>query len=412
VLIAALLNWNASPPRFDAHWMLLLAAAILVVAGGFVRRCLAESREEVEESVEAAERRQAELERHKRALDGLAEGLKSALFVCDFRGGILYANQRALELFRFEQPGGRSILAVTISYELEQLVLNASRSEVPIECELSFSFPEDRTTLARSWREPEGDRVFVSLYDITELRRLERVRQDFVANVSHELRTPLAAIRSLAETLHDEPKADLAKREDYLTRITDEVDRLSLVVSDLLVLSASESGPVRKQSCDLAATLKACVDLLRKKSAEKGLALDYRGANTFLVEANAAQMHQVFINLIDNAINYTSEGKIEIELEERDGQAVVKVQDTGSGIPSEHLPRIFERFYRVDKGRSRATGGTGLGLSIVKHIVEAHGGTVTVESVFREGSTFTVRVPIGDPEASANGENEPAPAVS
>lgn len=367
-----------------------------------VRRGNAEAQEETNEVLEQAERFQNELLRHKHALDGLAEGLKSALFVCDFRAGIQYANHRALEMFRFDAPSGRSILAVTISYELEQLVLNASRADGPLESELSFSFPEDRTTLARAWREPNGDRVFVSLYDITELRRLERVRQDFVANVSHELRTPLAAIRSLAETLHDEPRAALEKRSDYLQRIVNEVDRLSLVVSDLLVLSAAESGPVRKQACDVAAAIQACISLLEEKAKAKKLTIEYEGPGQLTIEANGAQLNQVFINLIDNAINYTAEGRVEASLAQEGAEVVIAVRDTGVGIPSEHLPRIFERFYRVDKGRSRATGGTGLGLSIVKHIVEAHGGTVRVESAFREGSTFTVRLPVGSPSGESS----------
>lgn len=394
-LIAALMGWGQASLPYNPGWALLGAAGLFIAVGGLVRRAITEAREETEEVLEQAERFENELQRHKQALDGLAEGLKSALFVCDFKAGIQYANHRALEMFRFEAPAGRSILAVTISYELEQLVLNASREEGALEAELSFSFPEDRTTLARAWREPNGDRVFVSLYDITELRRLERVRQDFVANVSHELRTPLAAIRSLAETLHDEPRAALEKRSDYLQRIVSEVDRLSLVVSDLLVLSAAESGPVRKQACDIAAAIRACVALLEDKARAKNLDVSYSGPEQLTIEANGAQLNQVFINLIDNAINYTAEGKVEVEARLEDQEVVVEVSDTGVGIPSEHLPRLFERFYRVDKGRSRATGGTGLGLSIVKHIVEAHGGTVKVESVFREGSTFTVRLPLG-----------------
>lgn len=395
------------PETFRPSWILFFAAVVLAGAGVLTRRAIVEAREESEESLEVVERSAAELARHKRALDGLAEGLKSALFVCDARAQVQYANQRALEMFRFEQSTGRSILAITISYELEQLVLNASRAAEPLESELQFSFPEERTTLSRAWREPEGDRVFVSLYDVTELRRLERVRQDFVANVSHELRTPLAAIRSLAETLYDEPKASLEKRSNYLQRVIAEVDRLSLVVSDLLVLSSAESGPVRKQACDLAATLRSCISLLSEKASSKRLAVHADLPDSLVIEANSAQMNQVFINLVDNAINYTAEGKVEVSARVEDGDAVVTVRDTGSGIPSEHHARIFERFYRVDKGRSRATGGTGLGLSIVKHIVEAHGGTVRVESVFRDGSTFTVRLPVGDPGSSGDALAEP-----
>lgn len=380
----------ASPATF---WVLLGGAGLLVVAFFLTRTALQRAEQERDEAAVGAESLQAQLEKHRRAIDGLADGLKSAIFVCDSKGLILYANARAREWFRFDDPGGRSILAVTISYDLEQIVVRAYAEEGPLEQELNLNYPEDRTMLARAWKEPAGDRVFVSLYDLTELRRLERIRQDFVANVSHELRTPLAAIRSLAETLHDEPKATLAKRTDYLNRIIAEVDRLATVVSDLLVLSTAESNPVRKQACDLAAVVKGAITLLRTKAEAKGLSLNVDLPKAFGIEANPAQMNQVVINLIDNAINYTPDGSVSICLEDDGPRVTLKVADTGIGIPSDELPRIFERFYRVDKGRSRATGGTGLGLSIVRHIVEAHGGTVDVESALNEGTTFTIRLP-------------------
>lgn len=404
-VVLAVLGGPWSHSSFDPRWPLVVVAGLVLVASWLMNHTVGEASENTAEADRTAELARRELERHRKALDALAEGLRSAIFVCDERAGIQYANHNAQALFRFDNPIGRSILAVTISYELEQLVLNAVRSEDPVEAELAFSFPEERTAHVRAWREPNGDRVFVSLYDISELRRLERVRQDFVANVSHELRTPLAAIRSLAETLHDEPKSSLQKREDYLGRIMGEVDRLSMIVSDLLVLSTAELNPVRAQACDLSAILRSCVSLLQTKAEEKGLELTLDAPDSFAIQANATQMNQVFINLVDNAINYTVEGKVTIRLTPHSDQVTVEVSDTGIGIPSDQLSRIFERFYRVDKGRSRATGGTGLGLSIVKHIVEAHGGSVEVDSVFREGTTVRVKLPIG-----ATDRGEPAPS--
>lgn len=404
-LAVALLGGPWSNSSFDLGWPLVAVAGLVLIASWLMNQTVGDASENMAEADRAVELARREQERHRKALDALAEGLRSAIFVCDERAGIQYANHNAQVLFRFDNPVGRSILAVTISYELEQLVLNAARSQEPVEAELAFSFPEERTAHVRAWREPNGDRVFVSLYDISELRRLERVRQDFVANVSHELRTPLAAIRSLAETLHDEPKSSLQKREDYLSRIMGEVDRLSMIVSDLLVLSTAELNPVRAQACDLSAILRSCVSLLQSKAEEKGLELSLDAPDSFAIQANAAQMNQVFINLVDNAINYTVEGKVAIRLASHGGDVTVEVRDTGIGIPSDQVSRIFERFYRVDKGRSRATGGTGLGLSIVKHIVEAHGGSVEVESVFREGTTFRVKLPIGSVD-----QTEPTPA--
>jgi len=388
----AILRSSPQPQWAMAFGIVGLGLGAAYAATRSARRIVAEASEESDEREALAEQ---QLEKHRKALDALADGLKSAIFVCDAKASILYSNRRAREWFRFDDPSGRNIMAVTISYELEQLVLNAARSSEPLEQEIGLNYPEDRSLVVRTWREPSGDRIFASLYDITELRRLERIRQDFVANVSHELRTPLSAIRSLAETLYDEPKAALEKRSNYLNRIMNEVDRLATIVSDLLVLSTAESNPVRKQACDLAATVRSTLSLLQPKAQMKGLSLESDLPKQLVIEANPAQMNQVAINLVDNAINYTSEGSVQVSLKLEQAEVVLVIRDTGTGIPSDDLPRIFERFYRVDKGRSRATGGTGLGLSIVKHIVEAHGGTVEVSSLLNEGTTFTVRMPVG-----------------
>ncbi len=339
---------------------------------------------------------QAQLVQQQSAVDVLADGLDVAIFICDPKASILYANRRAMEMFKFEAPTGRSVLAVTLSYDLEQLAIDAARLNQPQTAELSFTFPEDRVGLAKAWTHDIGQRVFLSIYEITDLRRLERIRQDFVANVSHELRTPMTIIRSMAETLADGPEIYDEKGPAYLERIMAEVDRLSMISNDLLILSSAESSLVRKTNCDVAETFRSVVRDLSAKAAEKGLVLSYSGPDAFMIEANGSQMTQVALNLVENALNYTPSGRVKVTLEPSDSSVTVSVEDSGIGIASDQLPRIFERFYRVDKGRSRATGGTGLGLSIVKHIVEAHGGSVRVESVLHKGSAFTVRLPIGN----------------
>jgi two-component system phosphate regulon sensor histidine kinase PhoR len=304
-------------------------------------------------------------------------------------------------MYRFTNPSGRTILAVTLSNELEQLVQECERTGEKQRCDLAFAYPEGRTATADVWQEQGGGRIFLSLYETTDLRRLERIRQDFVANVSHELRTPLTTIRAMAETLQEEPE-NRALADRYLTKITEEVDRLSLIANDLLILSAAESNPVRKHDCDIADAVNSVIQQLQLKAKEKGLTLTYHGPSSLSIAANEAQMKQVAINLVDNALNYTSEGQIDVVLERNGDQVLIAVKDTGIGISSEHLGRIFERFYRVDKGRSRATGGTGLGLAIVRHIVEAHGGQVNVESALNRGSTFMVRLPVGKPEGEVS----------
>jgi two-component system, OmpR family, phosphate regulon sensor histidine kinase PhoR len=277
------------------------------------------------------------------------------------------------------------------------LVLLAARMNTAQHAELSFAYPVERTGLAKAWPEEEAGRVFLSVYDISDLRRLERIRRDFVSNVSHELRTPLTIIRSMAETLLDEPETPAAKGGKYLQKVITEVDRLTAMANDLLVLTTAESAPVEKHPTDVAEIFRSVVDQLKPKAEEKGLDLSYKGPWSLVAPASAQQIRQVALNLIENAINYTIEGRVIVVVRQEDDEAVMSVNDSGIGIASDHVPRIFERFYRVDKGRARATGGTGLGLSIVKHIVEAHGGSVAVESGLREGSTFTVRLPNPEP---------------
>ena len=330
----------------------------------------------------------------KAAVDAFADGLDAGIFVCDDRAHISYANSFAQQLFGFENPQGRSILAVTLSVELEQLVLQADEDEGRVEAELSFSFPQERICRASAWRAPSGlGRIYLALVDITDIRRLERVRRDFVANVSHELRTPMTIIRSFSETMLDDDDSEL--REKYLTRIINEVDRLTSITHDLLVLSTAESSLVRKGPCDVGEILRYAHNLLEPQAKDKGLSLTREAPDSFFIEANSSQITQVIMNLVENAIKYTSEGGVMVKFQEEQAGIRIDFTDTGMGIATEHLPRLFERFYRVDKGRSRHLGGTGLGLSIVKHIVEAHGGRISVDSSLNQGSTFTIQLPVG-----------------
>jgi two-component system phosphate regulon sensor histidine kinase PhoR len=338
----------------------------------------------------------SQIAEQQNAVDALADGLDVALFICNPRALIQFANGRAAEMFRATDPIGRSLLAVTLSPNLEALVLDASTTGEPQHAEMNFKFPEDRVGVAKTWPHPDGRRVFLSIYETTELRRLERIRQDFVANVSHELRTPMAIIRAMAETMIDTPEDYATKGEENLNRMIAEVDRLSLISNDLLILSAAESSIVRKHACNVARVLRSVVQGLDSRARDKGLELSYSGPESVLIEANETQLTQVAMNLVENAINYTPAGKVGVQLSVGGNEVTIQVRDSGIGIASDQVSRIFERFYRVDKARSRSTGGTGLGLSIVKHIVEAHGGSVEVNSSLNNGSTFTIVLPIGD----------------
>lgn len=337
--------------------------------------------------------------RERNVLDGLAEGLDVWILLLDSEGKIQYANERAMEAFGFKNPLGQSVLAVTLSRDLAELVEASGRGEIAEIRELTLRHPQERTVLARVWpANDQKDQFFLSVYDVTDLRRLERARRDFVANVSHELRTPMATIRAMAETILEDPQPTESPNTRYLQKVITEVDRLTRISDDLLVLSAAESDSKQKEPIELASVVNAAAQQIRPKAERKGLELIATDVDQAVVMGNAEQLTQVMLNLLENAVNYTASGTIRVSLTTSHDTAEVRVEDSGIGIPSEHMGRVFERFYRVDKARSRATGGTGLGLSIVRNIIETHGGVVGVESVLNEGSTFWFRLPILEDE--------------
>jgi two-component system, OmpR family, phosphate regulon sensor histidine kinase PhoR len=235
------------------------------------------------------------------------------------------------------------------------------------------------------------------LHDITDLERLERVRKDFVANVSHELRTPLTAIRGYAETLLDGALDDPDNRRRFVEIIQSHAIRLNNIASDLLALSELESGraPVVPGRLSVLATLEAAMRTVESEAAMRKVHLGWGTVEDLQVMGNKIKLEQAFVNLLDNAVKFNrAGGEVWVEASRMPGGKVaISIADSGIGIPSEDLPRIFERFYRVDKARSREVGGTGLGLSIVKHVIEQMQGTVSVESQLNKGSRFTVVLP-------------------
>lgn len=397
--IASAVNDSVKLPQAG---ILALSGALMFAIGVIARQIVGEKEQKLKDETEREHELAIELEQQRHAIDTLAEGLSIAILICDPRARILYANGRTSELFRFENPVGRTVLDVTLSYDLEKLFLSAMATKGRASGEFTITYPEERQILADCWPDEGTNRGFVALSDITSLRKLERIRRDFVANVSHELRTPLSTIRAMAETLHDEDQPDPGLEKRFLDKIISEVDRLSLITQDLLSLSLAESNPVWTQECDISEVFRTVASQFAQKAKGKGLEINYEGTSNLMVQANPSQMTQVAINLIDNAINYTTEGSVTVKVEDCGPAAEISVSDTGIGIPSEHLPRIFERFYRVDKGRSRATGGTGLGLSIVKHIVDAHGGAIEVESDLGKGTTFRIRLAKSDAASGAH----------
>ncbi|HHV54312.1 MAG TPA: hypothetical protein GXX55_02510, partial [Firmicutes bacterium] len=250
--------------------------------------------------------------------------------------------------------------------------------------------------------------VVVVFHDITELRRLERVRKDFVTNVSHELRTPLTSVKGFVETLLDGAMNDPVTCRRFLEIINQQAERLVALVNDLLDLSRVESPdiPLRRQAINLNSLAQEVGLTLTPRAESQGLRLELDlEPNLPPVWGDEELLRRLLLNLVDNAIKYTpAGGRVTIRTRaERSGGLTLAVADTGVGIPKRDLPRIFERFYRVDKARSRQLGGTGLGLAIVRHIVERHGATIDVQSEVGAGSTFTVHFPAGllDPAAAA-----------
>ena len=254
------------------------------------------------------------------------------------------------------------------------------------------------STLEDGHGQPVG--AVAVLHDISELRRLEMVRQDFVANASHELKTPITAIRGLVETMIDDANMPDDQRRRFLTKIQNQSLRLSAIVTDLLALSRLESAADESAEApvDLQRAITAAVRPLRGVAEKNRIAIDsHLPEAAVMVPGDETALGQVVINLLDNAIKYTPEGgRVDISLQVSDGQALIEVNDTGIGIDPSDCERVFERFYRVDKARSRELGGTGLGLAIVKHTVLALGGDVSVQSTPGSGSTFRVTLPLAD----------------
>jgi len=329
------------------------------------------------------------LESEDALLNAVIESLDEGIIAVSPRGEIVRLNQSARRLLGLTA-------AVPFSMDLlpqERLVRDALRGAMKgIAVEPTELGLGDRTLLITARPLPDGGAV-LALMDLTTRRRLETIRRDFVANVSHELKTPLTVIGGFAETLRDEdlPAAD---RQRFLQTIESNTRRMQRIVDDLLDLSRYESGSwvPNVVSNDLSGIVTDAFTAVHRAASEKGLALTLEATDR-RIDADPTALRQILGNLVENAVRHTARGSITVRAEPSDGGMAVSVTDTGSGIPPDHLGRIFERFYRVDTARSREEGGTGLGLAIVRHLVEAHGGSVRAQSVVGQGTTITVFFP-------------------
>jgi len=386
--------------------LILIGALAAGLAAALIRERLlrkadaAAHRRDVEE---LRTRRDAELREQAQRTASLFDRMVEGLIVVDAGGRIRLANRAAAALFGFEAPAaGKTILEATRHHEVAAIASRLDRELEVLGHELridSLESPRFLQVNALALRDASGagDGAIIVFHDLTRLRQLEGVRQEFVANVSHELRTPLSLIKSAAETLLDGAKDDPAALGRFLQIIDKHANRLALLIDDLLLLSTLDSGGLRlsKQPLQVRATVQEAMDDLRQRALARDVRLENAVPAGLLVLADSERMRQVISNLVDNAIKYGKAGgttSVEGRLLD-DGRVEIAVADDGPGIPRESQERIFERFYRVDKARSREQGGTGLGLAIVKHVVQAHGGEVRLVSEPGSGSRFILTLP-------------------
>jgi two-component system phosphate regulon sensor histidine kinase PhoR len=403
-----------------AHWMSRLVRELTDVArrmttGDLSVRARLAGEDEVGELGRALDRLAGSLAsslgqlRSERDLQGrILDGMKEGVLVLDKEGRILLMNPALREMLLLAASDvGRLLIESVRHAELHELIEQARGEEGTVSDELEIPGIKPRRVLLHATAlAGEQGGVLAVFVDVTDLRRLESLRRDFVANVSHELRTPVTAVRSAAETLRDAALKDPDPRtaERFVDIIVRNSERLQSLIEDLLELSRLESNQfsLKKEKVDVAVMANLVLSLFRERAERKGIRLVAEIAPGLpIVETDQRAVEQVVSNLVDNAVKYCPAGSVvRLRGVASDG-VTISVEDTGPGIAAKHLPRLFERFYRVDAGRSRDVGGTGLGLSIVKHLVEAMGGEVTVKSSVGEGSTFEVRLPLTAPHARA-----------
>ncbi len=347
-----------------------------------------------------AEEQFAAVSKERDRLQEILASMSEGVLVVDAEARALMINPAFYRLFGLEGDfTGRPVLEIIRHPGLARLVEDTLRLGEPQSGQIELTSPERRTLLLASAALSGGERgAVVATRDTTALTRVADMRRDFVANVSHELKTPLAAIRGYAETLRDGALEEPATARRFTERILNQCQRLQALLDDLLTLSRLEGviPALELEPVDLNAAVRRAVELLAAAAREKQVEVEIEETPLPPLLGDADGMERLLVNLLDNAIKYNRpDGKVRVGLSRSDGEAVLEVSDTGIGIPPESIPRIFERFYRVDKGRAREEGGTGLGLAIVKHVAQAHGGQVEVESRLGRGSTFRVRLPIG-----------------
>ena len=386
----------------DLLLLLLLTAAVLA-AWWFRAQHRAAAARHARELEDQRLQREAELRAQVERTAALFDRMVEGVIVVDPTGRIRLANRAAAELFSFALPAaGRTMLEATRHHEVAALVTRLETQPEVLSHELRLDGVSTTRYLqvnALALRSADGarDGAILVFHDLTRLRQLESVRQEFVANVSHELRTPLSLIKSAAETLIDGAKNDPAIATRFLEIIDKHANRLTLLIDDLLLLARLDSGRVELhlQPVLLRSLAQEVMDDFAIVARARGVHLENAVPAGLAAKADPDRFRQVLANLVDNAIKYgRAEGHVVASGRTLDsGRVELGLRDDGPGIPAEATARVFERFFRVDKARSREQGGTGLGLAIVKNVIQAHGGEVRVESAPGAGTEFFITLP-------------------
>jgi two-component system phosphate regulon sensor histidine kinase PhoR len=413
-VLAAVIGFSVSR-RISGQMREIKTGAERLAAGDFSHTLYVPRVEEFASVAESINRMAEELDDKLRTLtnernerEAVLSSMVEGVLAVDTDERVIAVNAAAARLLDTApaEAEGKAIQEVVRNPDLQHVVAQTLDGHRPVEADIVMRVGAEERSLQANGTLLHGDEggsdvgAVVVLNDVTRLKRLEAVRRDFVANVSHELKTPVTSIKGFAETLEDGALDDPEAARRFVRIIAGQADRLNSIIEDLLALSTLEqsgdSPLLQLEEADLCDVVAVALEVCGPKAEAKSIVLREECPACLLARVSPPLLEQAVVNLIDNAVKYSAEGSIvDVTLEEKGDEVVVSVVDEGQGVPREHLPRLFERFYRVDKARSRDLGGTGLGLAIVKHVAQIHGGRVSVDSVVGRGSTFRIHLPRG-----------------